>query len=58
MIYLLHQTLDNTPIIFYFNNDKYVSEEQVPSDPILNYSTGSQRELPSLGSENTWYPVE
>ena len=56
--YLLHQTLDNTPIVLIFNIDKYLSEEQVPSDPMMNYSTGSQRKLPSLGSENTWCPVE
>lgn len=56
-MYLLHQTLDNTPINF-LDNEKCLSEEQVPSVPLKLLNGKPEVASFTFGSENTWYPVE
>ncbi|MBE0515562.1 MAG: hypothetical protein IBX42_11505 [Sulfurimonas sp.] len=55
--YLLHQTLDNTPINF-LNNEICLSEEQVPNAPVELLNGKPKLTSFTLGVKNTWYPVE
>ena len=57
MTYLLHQTLDNTPIKF-LDIEKILSEEQVPSVPVKLLNGKPKLTSFTLGVKNTWYPVE
>lgn len=55
--YLLHRTLDNTPI-YVLNNGIWLSEEQVPSAPFELLNGKPKLTSFTLGVKNTWYPIE